>query len=240
MTPVSRGGSMAPVSRGGSTVPIFHGGSVVPVSHGGSVAPVSQGKPPAILTSPALLRSSQINQRVRPQPRPLSRTLSVHNLNDPMQASVPAPPSYDYHADEGGDTEPDDDRDGFSFHQAGIREPEKYYEPAIDEISPDEDERAAEVALRVPGTYTSSNRIATNQTLRKALQSKTKMRKVSFPVYYQCCLTLVVNEGIADQHSDFHRESAQESRMYVNPSYSLLTNHLQNNIMRKKALSSRV
>ncbi|KAG9314872.1 hypothetical protein JVU11DRAFT_3971 [Chiua virens] len=67
-----------------------------------------------------------------------------------MQAPV-APLPYYHHADvDNDDTEPDDE---FIFHWAHICELEKHLEPGIDEISPDEDDRAAEVALGDPELY---------------------------------------------------------------------------------------
>lgn len=59
-----------------------------------------------------------------------------------LQVSVPAPPPYDFHADEDNDAEAGDDQDNFRF-QRGEKDPEL----SIDEVSPDEDERTAEAAL---------------------------------------------------------------------------------------------
>ncbi|KAF9230678.1 hypothetical protein BU15DRAFT_83326 [Melanogaster broomeanus] len=104
------------------------------------------GTPVMDTITSAPLRSSQITQRARnSQSRQLSRTFSVHDINalPVLQQYVPPPPSYDSREDGDGDTEPEND--DFLFQCASCAE------PGIDEISPDEDDRAAEAVLRLPG-----------------------------------------------------------------------------------------
>ena len=139
-------------SRSTSTVSSSFQGSAPP-SRDRSAAPVSWGRAPTtpIPTSSVPLRASQIVQRAHmSQPRSLSRTFSVHDLNvasRPQDFSIPVPPPYDYRADEDGLT--------------------------IDEISPDEDDRMAEAALRAPGImHTSFVEFSTNilKTLHPMVQ----------------------------------------------------------------------
>jgi len=162
----SRSTSTVSSSFQGSVPPPSQDCSAAPVSWGGSVAPVSRGRAPTtpvtILTSSVPLRASQIVQRVQNcQPRPLSRTFSVHDLNvksRPQSFSTPAPPPYAYHADEDSVTEHSDDCNGSPPHRPAFDETD------IDEVSPDEDERMAEAALHTPGMDTSFIKFSTNNT----------------------------------------------------------------------------
>lgn len=99
--------------------------------------------------------SPSINRQAQVQSCTLSRIYTVCDLNDAVQTFIPAPPPYIYHAD--GDTNPENEHNGFVFCQTLIHEHGKYCELEIDEISPDEDDRAAEAVLHNPGMYTSSN-----------------------------------------------------------------------------------
>ena len=151
-------------------------GSVPPSSRDSSAAPVSWGRAPTtpvtVPTPSTPLRASQIVQRAyNSQPRSLSRTFSVHDLNvpSPQGFSVPAPPPYGYRANEDDVGEYTDDRDDSPSQHAGLP---AFDEVEIDEISPDEDERMAEAALHAPGMHTSSFKFSTDNTTiiwRKAL-----------------------------------------------------------------------
>ena len=151
--------SQSGVSQGGTpvthvmalSIPLFRQGT--PASRGNSIGPTSQNRP-ARGGTPVMdpitlvpLRSSQIAQQARnSQSHQLSRTLSVHDINalPVLQRSIPPPPPYEFRKDEDGDTEPESD--GFFQHAS-------HTESEIDEFSPDEDDRAAEVALHPPGKY---------------------------------------------------------------------------------------
>ena len=160
--PPSRDCSTAPVSRGGSAAPVSRRGSTV--SRGGSVTPVSRDRAPTTsVNMPSVpLRASQLVQRAyNYQPRQLSRTLSVHDLNigsRQQDYSVPAPPPYDYHDEDGG-IEYSGNRDDSPPQHAGNA---GFDEIDIDEISPDEDERRAEAALHTPGMHNSFVKFSTN------------------------------------------------------------------------------
>ena len=155
MAPVSRGSSMAPVSRGSSTAPVSRGGSVTPVSR--DRAPTTSVNVPSVP-----LRASQLVQQAYSyQPRQLSRTLSVHDLNigsRPQDYSVPALPPYDYHDEDSG-TEYSGNHDDSPPQRAGNT---VFDGIDIDEISPDKDERRAEAALHTPGMHNSSVKLSTN------------------------------------------------------------------------------
>ena len=135
-----------------------------------------------------------------------------------MQAMVPTPPPYYYHADEDCNTKPDDDPDNFPFQQAELREPGKYGEPGIDKISPDEDERTAEAALHAPGMciQVPCNKSSTNSPFDKALLPNTKTRKVRL----QVCQTL----WLYLTNTMVFTTIAEESHCILTLSYSPLTN----------------
>lgn len=136
----SRHSSVAVMSRGGSAVPTSQGNSTAPIprAHGG-VSTASKGP---MLTSPVRLRASQIAQRAySSQPRPPSGTRPIQDLG----ISQPLP--YDYGSDE---DEFDDDHNDTRY-----RFPDSHREPGIDEVSPDEDDRAALAALHSKGMFTS-------------------------------------------------------------------------------------
>ncbi|KAG6372401.1 hypothetical protein JVT61DRAFT_7874 [Boletus reticuloceps] len=144
-----RSSSATSVSQSGSVAPMSRGFSAAPVSHGGAHTPSTITVP----TSPVPLRALQIAHRsYNSQTRTLSRTFSIHDINawsQAQQLSAPAPPPYNHHADEDGNTESDDDHDDITLQTTKFR---SYHDPSIDEISPDEDERTAEAALHASGS----------------------------------------------------------------------------------------
>ena len=137
------------------SIPSFHSSASVPrttskalTSRSGSV--VSFRPSPSLESSHVSRRSSQVS-------RPISRTYSVHNLEDPspyLSQSTHGswPPQYQsFQPPNDGDDQSDEHSlSGSQFPQEGHgnERPVCDIEPNIDEISPDEDDRMARRALQ--------------------------------------------------------------------------------------------
>ncbi|KAI6012160.1 hypothetical protein BKA83DRAFT_4501114 [Pisolithus microcarpus] len=128
---------------------------MAPVSSQGSI--ISKVIMP---TPPIPLRASQIVQcTYNPQAPSLTRTYSVHDLStasQPQGLSVPTLPPYDYCTDKDGDMEHSDGHDNFPSQHAELLE--------VDEISPNEDRRTAEVALYAPEQGSQSQGVSSHPT----------------------------------------------------------------------------
>ena len=211
---------MSPSSRVGSGTPVSRVDSGTPVSRVGSVAPVSWGGAPTTSTTSSVpLRASQIVQRAHhPQPRSLSRTISVHDLNATSRTqgfSIPAPPPYGYHPDEDGIIEYSGDRGDSPSQCAGRLD---FDGIDIDEISPDEDERIAEAALHAPGMHFSFFKLCTDNTtilLRKALHFNVQILAPWNPMHQrsQVCIFPLSDSLLLTQLSERYDEPQDEQEL---------------------------
>ncbi|KAI6036763.1 hypothetical protein PISMIDRAFT_9878 [Pisolithus microcarpus 441] len=138
--------SMAPSSQQGSMLPPSHSSSAVPSSHNKAHTTLAIGLP-------IPLRSLQISQRAQSsQNRILSRTFSVHDLASSQleDTSLHAPPPYSSHQRELNDMESDNDDFPFKCMQNAGLNTEGLDNNDINEVSTNEDDRMAKVALHAP------------------------------------------------------------------------------------------